>query len=99
MFEAPRRHPETLDDWRRDVVSARGAEEVGMRNRIVMVQKSRLGEENGRSFDLEFWRRMGSEARFAAAWDAVVDQVRMGKLDESQLRLQRSHIRIIRRRG
>ena len=64
-----------------------------------MVQKSRLGEEQGRSFDLEFWRRMGPEACFAAAWDAVVDQVRMGKLDAAQLRLQRSHLRVVRREG
>lgn len=63
-----------------------------------MIQKSRLGETAGRSFDLEFWRRLGPEARFAAAWDAVLDLVRMGKLDASQLRLQRSRIRVIRRR-
>ncbi len=64
-----------------------------------MVQKSKLGEELGRSFDLEFWRRLGPEARLAAMWDLVLDRVRMGTLDEKQLRLQRSHIRVLRRGG
>jgi hypothetical protein len=72
---------------------------VMQKKRIVMVQKSRLGEERGRSFDLEFWRRLGPEARVAAMWDLVLDRVRMGKLDEKQLRLQRSHIRVLRRGG
>jgi hypothetical protein len=70
-----------------------------MRKRVIMIKKSRLGEEEGRSFDLEFWRRMGAQARWAAAWDAVLDLVRMGKLDENQLRLQRSRIRVVRRRS
>jgi hypothetical protein len=65
---------------------------------VVMVRKLRLGED-GQDFDLEFWDRMGAEARFAAAWDAVSDLVRMGKLHEHQLRLQRYHIRVERRRG
>jgi hypothetical protein len=72
---------------------------VMQKKRIVMVQKSTLGEEQGRSFDLEFWRRLGPEARIAAMWDLVLDRVRMGKLDEKQLRLQRSHIRVLRRGG
>lgn len=63
--------------------------------RVVMARKIRLGEDDG-SFDFEFWRRMGSEGRFAAAWDAVVDLVRMGKLHERELRLQRSTARLVR---
>ena len=61
-----------------------------------MARKIRVGEDDG-SFDLEFWERMGPNARFEAAWDAVVDLVRMGKLDEHQLRLQRSAACLVRR--
>lgn len=63
--------------------------------RVVMARRVRLGEDDGR-FDLEFWQRVGAEGRFAAAWDAVVDLVRMGKLDERELRLQRSTARLVR---
>lgn len=63
---------------------------------VIMARKIRLGEDDG-SFDLEFWGRVGPDGRFAAAWDAVVDLVRMGKLDEPQLRLQRSTARLFRR--
>src|SRR5689334_6848864 len=66
------------------------------RERVIMVRKIHLGEDDG-SFDLEFWERIGPEGRFAAAWDAVIDLVRMGKLDEPQLRLQRSSTRLVRR--
>ena len=31
--------------------------------------------EADRSFDLEFWARMGVEERFKAAWDMVLDSV------------------------
>jgi hypothetical protein len=44
-----------------------------------MMRRIRLGDDNG-EFDLEFWQQLGSEARFAAAWDAVCDLVRLGKL-------------------
>jgi hypothetical protein len=59
-----------------------------------MARKIRLGEDTG-SFDLEFWQRMGADARFAAAWDAVLELVRLGKLHEHQLRLQRNKSRLL----
>ena len=64
--------------------------------RVVMARKIRLKEDD-RSFDLAFWQRVGAEGRFAATWQAVVDLVRMGKLDEDQLRLRRSVTRLERR--
>ena len=43
-----------------------------------------------RSFDLEFWRKVGAEGRFAAAWQMIseVDAIRGKDIGES--RLQRS---------
>jgi hypothetical protein len=29
--------------------------------------------EMDRSFDLEFWRKVGAEGRFAAAWEMVLE--------------------------
>ena len=36
-----------------------------------MARKIRMGEDDG-SFDLEFWERMGPNARFEAAWDREI---------------------------
>ena len=43
-----------------------------------------------RSFDIEFWQRQDSNARFEAAWELVVfAHTRRGQ-DESELEFQRS---------
>ena len=46
--------------------------------------------EADRSFDLVFWRKVGAEGRFAAAWQMIseVDAIRGKDIGES--RLQRS---------
>lgn len=46
--------------------------------------------EADRSFDREFWRKVGPEGRFAAAWQMVVDAHLLRGKDASELRLQRS---------
>jgi hypothetical protein len=55
------------------------------------------GEEE-KEFDREFWRTAGHEARFAAAWQMVVESFLMRGKDAGELRLQRD-VETIRRRG
>lgn len=59
------------------------------RSNFVMEGLSRVDEQD-RSFDIEFWQRQDSNARFAAAWDLVVFAHQRKGRDESELRLQRS---------
>ena len=64
---------------------------------VRMSRVLRNGEPDDGSFDLQFWRAVGAEGIFAAAWE-MVSEVRAfkGELgDES--RLQRSVVRVIRR--
>jgi hypothetical protein len=46
-----------------------------MRNKKITARLVRRGEKED-SFDREFWRSVGHEARFAAAWE-MVDEVRL----------------------
>lgn len=68
-----------------------------IRNRVVMARVLRPGEQDDGSFDLEFWRRVGAEGRFAAAWDMVSEAAAMRGEDARQSRLQRSLLRVERR--
>jgi hypothetical protein len=43
-----------------------------------------------RSFDLLFWKRVGAEARFAAAWQMVSEVNAIKGKDSGESRLQRS---------
>ena len=47
-------------------------------------------KENDRSFDIEFWQKAGTRARFEAAWDMVVQYELMKGKTVTQLRLNRS---------
>jgi len=56
-------------------------------------EKVRMGrlvklKEADRSFDHEFWQAMGPEARFAAAWQMVLEvhAIKGGHVGESRLR-------------
>lgn len=65
---------------------------------FVMEALSRI-EDTDRSFDIEFWQRQDSNARFAAAWElAVFAHKRKGE-DESQFRFQRAVENLERGRG
>jgi hypothetical protein len=64
--------------------------------KIKMARVIRVEKDDG-AFDLEFWRVQGDAARFEAAWEAICDLVRWGKIDEHELRLQRSVVRAFRR--
>jgi hypothetical protein len=52
----------------------------------------RLGklEDMDRSFDIEFWQRLGDTAIFQAAWEMVEFYHRMKGRNLDELRLQRS---------
>jgi len=47
-------------------------------------------EDLDRSFDIEYWQRQNSAARFAAAWELVVFAHQRKGGDGSELRLQRT---------
>ncbi len=57
--------------------------------RLVMSRLSKL-EDADRSFDIEFWQRLGDEAIFAAAWEMVVFAHEFKGRDVSELTFQRS---------
>ena len=56
---------------------------------FVMEALSRI-DELDRSFDIEFWQRQNSSARFGAAWELVVFAHQRKGQDESELRIQRT---------
>jgi len=67
------------------------------RSRVRMVRVLHAPERDDGSFDLEFWRRVGDEGRFAAAGRMLAEASAMRVGDGSQPRLQRSVLRLLRR--
>lgn len=65
------------------------------------VKMSRLVKlkDQDRSFDLEFWERVGAQGRFEAAWDMVLDLVNWNKDYGNQQRLRRTDTSLQRRRS
>jgi hypothetical protein len=64
--------------------------------RVVHVAKHGL-HEDGRDFDRSFWAAMTGEERMVATWQAALDWAALRGMDEHQLRLQRSVVRVFRR--
>ncbi|KPK18303.1 MAG: hypothetical protein AMK69_24970 [Nitrospira bacterium SG8_3] len=58
-------------------------------------------KDKDRSFDLLFWKRVGAEGRFAAAWQMVSEVNAIKGKDIGESRLQRSveNVKRIRSRG
>jgi hypothetical protein len=56
------------------------------------VRMARLikAKEMDRSFDLAFWKRVGAEGRFSAAWDMVLEVNAIRGKETTESRLQRS---------
>ena len=69
-----------------------------MKQRVIMERLIRRDEDNG-EFDREFWRRVGPEKRFAAAWEMVSEAYFFKGQHAGESRLQRSVQHIERRRG
>jgi len=65
---------------------------------VRMTRVLRNGARDDGSFDIEFWRRVGAEGRFAAVWQMAceADAIR-GVQSVREPRLQRSVLRIERR--
>lgn len=59
------------------------------RSDFVMEGLSRI-KDSDRSFDIEYWQRQDSEARFEAAWELVVFAHQRKGGEASELRLQRT---------
>jgi len=67
--------------------------------RLTMSRVLRNGAKDDGSFDREFWRRVGAEGVFSAAWDMVREVRAFRGLDGDEPRLQRSVLRVVRRGG
>ncbi|MFQ5824307.1 MAG: hypothetical protein ACE5JB_09655 [bacterium] len=65
--------------------------------KVIMSRLIKRGEMD-RSFDLEFWKKVGAQGRFAAAWQMVKEWLMIRGKDGSQSRLQRSAQNIQRRK-
>lgn len=62
---------------------------------VRMARVLRNGAPDDGSFDIEFWRRVGAEGRFAAAWEMVCEaEAIRGVQNVREPRLQRSVLRI-----
>ncbi|MEZ5403791.1 MAG: hypothetical protein R2729_29195 [Bryobacteraceae bacterium] len=59
------------------------------RTDFVMERRGKLAELD-RSFDIEYWQRLGSEAIFEEAWRMVEEAHRLQGRDPRELELQRS---------
>jgi hypothetical protein len=59
------------------------------KQRVIMERVGRI-EDLDRSFDVEFWQRLGDEAIFDAAWELVEFYYRDRGRNLDELRLQRS---------
>ena len=59
------------------------------KSRLVMARLTRL-EDADRSFDIEFWQKLGDEAIFAAAWEMVIFAHEFKGRDASELTFQRT---------
>ena len=70
-----------------------------MAERVIMSRVLRNHQKDDGSFDLEFWRKVGAEGRFAAAWEMVLEAAAFRGQDGGQPRLQRSVTRVVRRPG
>jgi hypothetical protein len=60
------------------------------KGRLVMTRLSRIGEDDDRSFDIEFWQSLTDKDRMKAMWELVETAHRMTGGDPNELRLQRS---------
>jgi hypothetical protein len=67
--------------------------------RVRMARVLRPGQADDGSFDREFWRKVGDEGIWEAAWDMVNQARAMRGLDGDEPRLQRSVCRVIRKAG
>lgn len=68
-----------------------------MRKRKIIMARLISRKQDDRSFDVEFWRRVGAEGRFAAMWQMVKEVLLIRGGDGHVPRLQKNVERLIRR--
>ena len=65
--------------------------------RVIMSRVVRREQHDDRSFDVEFWQKVGDVGRFAAAWQ-MIKEVQLIRGQSGELpRMQKNVTRIIRR--
>jgi hypothetical protein len=65
--------------------------------RVIMSRVASRKQHDDRSFDTEFWQKVGDVGRFAAAWQMIKEvQLMHGKSGELP-RMQKNVMRVIRR--
>lgn len=67
------------------------------KSRVVMSRVSTREQHSDRSFDIEFWQKVGAAERLAAAWQMVKEVQRIRGKSGELPRMQKSISRIIRR--
>jgi hypothetical protein len=65
--------------------------------RVVMARVVTREQHGERSFDIEFWQKVGDVGRFAAAWQMVKEVQRIRGKSGELPRLQKSITRVVRR--
>lgn len=51
---------------------------------------SKVGEDDCRADIYRYWDELGSEARFKAAWELVIEAMKIKGMESNEFRLQRS---------
>ena len=65
--------------------------------RVIMSRVVRRKQHDDRSFDIEFWQKVGDAGRFAAAWQ-MIREVQLIRGQSGELpRMQKGVTRILRR--
>ena len=65
--------------------------------RVIMSRVVRCKQHDDRSFDIEFWQKVGDAGRFAAAWQ-MIREIQLIRGQSGELpRMQKGVTRILRR--
>ena len=65
----------------------------------IFTRLGKLGDEEDRVAEYERWDELGDEARFAAAWELVIQAFQIQERDLNELRFQRSVENLVRKWG
>lgn len=69
------------------------------KDRVIMSRLTTIEEQGNRSFDIEFWQRLGNEQKMQAVWDLVVFDYELKGKNLDELRLQRTVENLQRRKS
>lgn len=63
---------------------------ITKRGKLKIWEQKTSSYKEARSFDIEFWRKAGAQARFEAAWQMIGDSFKIRGGNVPKLRLRRS---------